>query len=318
MRVLVTGAFGFVGTAVVWRLVTAGHTVVALTRGSDGTRRLPAGAGANDKQIETVRGDVRSFETMERLVAKVDGICHLAGLTRIRESFSQPGEYFSVNTAGTAAVVSALLCAAAAHGSPRRLVLASTAAVYGHAPHSPITESTPVAPLSPYGASKAAAESMALSAARHGDVGVIVLRAFNVAGAVDGRTDTDLTRIIPKALAVARGLEPVLEVNGDGSAVRDYVHVDDLARAFVLALEHSSPGEGAVYNVGATAASVASVIETVSRVSGGGPLPVKHLPPKPEAASVLADTTRIRAELSWEPRRSALDEIVADAWTAGR
>jgi UDP-glucose 4-epimerase len=255
---------------------------------------------------------------MERLAATVDGVCHLAALTRIRESFARPGEYFSVNAAGTAAVVSALLCAAAAQGRPGRLVLASTAAVYGQAPHSPIAESTPVVPLSPYGASKVAAEGMALSAASHGGLGVTVLRAFNVAGAVDGRTDTDLTRIIPKALAVARGLEPVLEVNGDGSAVRDYVHVDDLARAFVLALEQSSPGEGAVYNVGATAASVASVIESVSRVSGGGPIPVKHLPPKPEAASVLADTARIRAELGWEPRRSGLDEIVADAWAAGR
>jgi UDP-glucose 4-epimerase len=272
-----------------------------------------------EKQIETVHGDIRSFETMERLAAGVDGVCHLAALTRIRESFSRPGEYFSVNAAGTGTVVSAMLCAAAAHGRrPGRLVLASTAAVYGQAPHSPIAETTPLAPISPYGASKVAAEGIALSAASHDGLGVTVLRAFNVAGAVNGRTDTDLTRIIPKAVAVARGLEPVLEVNGDGSAVRDYVHVDDLARAFVLALERSSPGEGAVYNVGATAASVASVIESVSRVSGGGPLPVKHLPPKPEAASVLADTIRIRAELEWEPRRSGLDEIVADAWTASR
>ncbi len=315
------------GTAVVRQLVTAGHTVVALTRQSEGARqsegvrRGAPDAGKKQIEIETVHGDLRSFETMERLATSVDGVCHLAALTRIRESFSRPGEYFSVNASGTGTIVSALLCAASAATRgrrPGRLVLASTAAVYGQAPRSPIAESTPLAPFSPYGASKVAAEGMALSAASHGGLGVTVLRAFNVAGAVDGRTDTDLTRIIPKAIAVARGLEPVLEVNGDGSAVRDYVHVDDLARAFVLALERSSPGEGAVYNVGATAASVASVIESVSRVSGGGPLPVKHLPPKPEAASVLADTTRIRAELGWEPRRSGLDEIVADAWTAGR
>jgi UDP-glucose 4-epimerase len=193
-------------------------------------------------------------------------------------------------------------------------VLASTAAVYGQPAESLISESVTPVPMNPYGASKLAAERMALSAVGDG-AGVTVLRAFNVAGAVDGRTDRDLTRIIPKAVAVACGLAPILEVNGDGSAVRDYVHVDDLARAFVLALAHCAPGRGAVYNVGATGASVAEVVEAVARVSGSAPA-VKHLPPKPEAARVLADTTRIRAALGWSAERSGLDEIVADAWTA--
>jgi UDP-glucose 4-epimerase len=307
---LVTGAFGFVGTAVVRRLAAAGHSVVALTQRPQGAPVPPTAAA------EVVHGDVRSFGLMARLAETVDGVCHLAGLTQVRESFSRPGEYFSVNAAGTGVIVSALLCAAA-QGRLVRLVQASTAAVYGHAPDSVIAESFPTAPVSPYGASKLAAEGMALSAAASGGVGVTVLRAFNVAGAVEGRGDTDLSRAIPKALAVARGLAPVFEVNGDGAAVRDYVHVDDVARAFVLALERTSAGRGAVYNVGATAASVASVIEAVSRASGAM-LPVKHLPPKQEVATVLADTARIRAELSWVPECSALDRIVADAWAAGQ
>jgi UDP-glucose 4-epimerase len=305
---LVTGAFGFVGTAVVRRLAAAGHSVVALTQRAEGTPLPPTAAA------KVVRGDVRSFDLMAQLAESVDGVCHLAGLTQVRESFSRPEEYFSVNAAGTGVVVSALLCAAA-QGRSIRLIQASTAAVYGHTPTSLIAESFPAAPASPYGASKLAAEGMALSAAASGGLGVAVLRAFNVAGAVDGRGDGDLSRLIPKAVAVARGLAPVFEINGDGAAVRDYVHVDDVARAFVLALEQSSAGRGAVYNVGATAASVASVLEAVSRAASR-PLPVNHLPPKQEVVSVLADTARIRAELGWAPERSALDRIVADAWAA--
>jgi len=309
MRVLVTGAFGFVGTAVVRRLVDDGHTVVALTHRPEGAELPPTAAA------EVVHADVRSFEVMAALAMEVDGVCHLAALTQVRQSFARPSEYFSVNAAGTGVLVSALQHAAA-QGQTTRLVLASTAAVYGQPAESLISESVAPVPMNPYGASKLAAERMALSAVGDGiGVGVTVLRAFNVAGAVDGRTDTDLTRIIPKAVAVARGVAPILEVNGDGSAVRDYVHVDDLARAFVLALEHCAPGRGAVYNVGATGASVAEVVEAVARVSGSAPA-VKHLPPKPEAARVLADTTLIRAELGWSPGRSSLDEIVADAWTA--
>lgn len=307
MRVLVTGAFGFVGTAVVRRLVGAGHTVVALTHRPEGAELPPTAA------TEVVHADLRSFEAIAALAATVDGVCHLAALTQVRESFSRPAEYFSVNTAGTAVLVSALQYAAA-QGRTSRLVLASTAAVYGQPAESLISESVAPVPMSPYGASKLAAERLALSTVGDG-AGVTVLRAFNVAGAVNGHTDRDLSRIIPKAIAVAAGRAPVLEVNGDGGAVRDFVHVDDFARAFVLALGLCTPGRGAIYNVGATAASVADVVEAVARVSGAVPA-VKHLPPRPEAARVLADTARIRSELGWSAGRSSLDEIVADAWTA--
>lgn len=309
MRVLVTGAFGFVGTAVVRRLVDAGHTVVALTQRPAGAELPPTAA------TEIVHADVRSFESMAALATDIDGVCHLAALTQVLESFQRPAEYFSVNAAGTGVLVSALQYAAM-QGQKTRLVLASTAAVYGRQADSLISESAIPVPMSPYGASKLAAERMALSAVGDG-VGVTVLRPFNVAGAVDGCTDPDLSRIIPQAVAVARGLVSILEVNGDGSAVRDYVHVDDLARAFVLALEQCAPGRGAVYNVGATGASVAEVIEALARVSGSAPA-VEHLPPKREVARILADTSRIRTELGWSPERSGLDQIVADAWTAAR
>jgi UDP-glucose 4-epimerase len=142
-----------------------------------------------------------------------------------------------------------------------------------------------------------------------------VLRVFNVAGAVAGRTDHDTTRIIPAALAVASGARPELTVNGDGSAIRDFVHVDDVAAAFVAAIETDSTVGGATFNVGATGASVSQIIEVVEQVTGRS-LPVNRQAPKPEPERLLADTTRIRANLGWTPQRSSLPEIISDAWAA--
>jgi len=306
MRVLVTGAFGFLGTAVVRRLATAGHGVVALTSRAEGDL-LPTSAAA-----EVVHGDVRDPSAMKRVVTGVDAVCHLAALTRVRESFEHPREYLDVNAAGTGTLVSALRDEAERSGRVPRIVQASTAAVYGTPVHQPIAEDAATAPTSPYGESKLGADRVILHAAG-AHLSAVVFRIFNIAGAVDGRTDEDQTRIIPKALAVARGSAPQLEINGDGTAVRDFVHVDDLARAFVTAVDHSLTGHSAVFNVGATGASVADIIDVVERVTGKQ-LRVKHMPPKPEPPRLLADTSRIRAELGWKPERSSLAEIVSDAW----
>ena len=142
-----------------------------------------------------------------------------------------------------------------------------------------------------------------------------MLRAFNVAGAVDGRRDDDLTRIIPKAVAVARGTAPLLQINGDGAAQRDFVHVDDLARAFLLALDHAVPDRRAVFNIGGSPASVAEIVAAVEQVAGRK-IPVEHLPPKPEPQLLLGDSTAARTRLAWRPDRSDLPAIVADAWSA--
>jgi UDP-glucose 4-epimerase len=308
MRVLVTGALGFVGTAVVGRLVAAGHDVVALTHGDPSARR-PRTAAA-----EIVHGDVLKPDDMARVVAEVDAVCHLAAVTRVRESFEQPDFYNAVNADGTRNVLEAVLGAARRRGEPMRFVHASTGAVYGAAEHQPIAEDAEPAPTSPYGESKLAADRHLLSCPDE-MLGVVILRAFNIAGAVAGRADDDLTRIIPKAIAVARGEADVLQVNGDGTAVRDFVHVEDLARAYVAALLAATPGRREVLNVGATPASVAQIIAEVQRVAGRT-LRVEHLPPKPEPASLLADTRRIRQVLDWSPQRSDLSEIITDAWSA--
>jgi UDP-glucose 4-epimerase len=311
MRVLVTGAFGFIGTAVGRRLALAGHDVVAVTSRPLGSASAPL------FPCRVVRADLRDEESVRAALAgaRPDAVCHLAGLGKVRESFEHPGEYHAVNAGGTKALLDALT--ATATGS--RFVFASSVTVYGVPERQPVTEDAPLRPTSPYGESKVAAEQAIETAARSDAIGAVCLRIFNAAGAAAGGAgvaDTDLSRIIPKALAVAAGQADLVEVNGDGSAVRDFVHVDDVASAFLLALENGCrPGRAPAYNVGATAASVAEILAVTEEVTGR-PIPVVRNPPRNEPRVLISDHTRIGDELGWSPARSALREIVADAWAA--
>ena len=188
--------------------------------------------------------------------------------------------------------------------------------MYGVPERQPVTEDAPLLPTSPYGESKVAAEQAITTAAMGGAIGAVRLRISNAASVVAGAADTNLSRVIPKALAVAAGQAGRVEVNGDGSAVRDFVHVDDVASAFLLALENRCrPGKAPAYNVGATAASVAEILAVTGEVTGR-PIPVVRNPPRNEPRALISDHTRIGAELGWSPARSALREIVADAWDA--
>jgi UDP-glucose 4-epimerase len=307
MRVVVTGAFGFIGTAVGRRLALAGHDVVAVT-----SRPLHE-APPPPFPCRVVRADLRDEASVRAVLAdtRPDAVCHLAGLGKVRESFEHPEEYHAVNATGTKTLLGALAPVAQA-----RFVFASSVAVYGVPERQPVTEDAPLLPTSPYGESKVAAEQAVAAAAAGGAIGTVTLRIFNAAGAVAGVADTNLSRVIPKALAVAAGQAARVEVNGDGSAVRDFVHVDDVASAFQLALEHGcQPGTAATYNVGATAASVAEILAVAGEVTGR-PIPVARNPPRNEPQVLISDHSRIRAEFGWSPARSALHEIVADAWAA--
>jgi UDP-glucose 4-epimerase len=307
MRVLVTGAFGFVGTAVVRRLALVGHDVAVLThRPSDAP--VPT-----SRAREVIHADICDASAIRVAVSGVDAVCHLAARSLVRESFERPAEYQQVNAVGTRTIVNALTSKAMEGGEPVSFVHASTHAVYGTPERQPVAEDTPLAPVSPYGQSKAEAESALSAAAGLGAFNAVCLRLFNVAGAVDGRTDTEQSRIIPKTLAVAAGRAPVLEINGDGGAIRDFVHVEDVADAFLLALDACHHGTYAVYNVGATAASMLDVITVTEQITGRA-VPVVHNPPRPEPRVMTADTTRISHDLSWAPERSSLDKIIADAW----
>ncbi|MER5640056.1 NAD-dependent epimerase/dehydratase family protein [Kitasatospora sp. NPDC002227] len=301
MLVLVTGAYGFVGRAVVRRLAADGHQVRALTH------RPPTAALPSLPVERTHHADVRDRAALAPAVAGVDAVCHLAALTNGRDSGGQAERYREVNLGGTTALLDAL----AAEGLVRRFVLGSTAAVYGAPERQPITETTGPAPGNPYGASKLAAERELDARTAAGQVEGVVLRCFNVGGT----EDRDQARIIPRALAVAAGHHPALELNGDGSVVRDFVHVEDLARAYALALTAPlPPAPGArVYNVGATPASMREIIATVEQVTGRR-VPLNHRPPVAEAPYLAADTSRITRELGWKPERSDLVGLVTDAW----
>jgi UDP-glucose 4-epimerase len=272
VRVLVTGATGYVGRAVVRELQVHGH--------------------------EPVLSRQRLSEPFE--LDDVDAVIHLAAVARVRESFLDPLPYWETNVGGTLNLLKAL--------KGQRFLLASTGTVYRPS-DAVLTEESVREPSSPYAASKAAAEDLVAWAARSGQIGATTLRLFNVAGG----GDTDTTRVITRAVACAAGTVPGMEVYGDGGAVRDFVHVRDVAAAFVVALEACSVGTSSVYNVGATAASVRDVLDAVTEVTGRA-VDVTWKPAVPgEIRSLRADASRLRA-LGWEPRSSALTEIVRDQW----
>jgi UDP-glucose 4-epimerase len=300
MRILVTGAAGFVGYAVTARLAADGHDVTGLTRLPGAV--LPVG-------VATHVGDIRDPGSLPD--GSFDGVCHLAGLVQVRQSRAEPLRYWQTNAGGMLALLEWLPKVGA-----NRLVIASTCAVYGEPERQPIDETAPEAPSSPYGSSKLAADHAAADYAAAGDLGAISLRAFNITGATPGRADHDLTRLIPKLLAVQQGRAPEIAINGDGSAVRDFVHVADMADAFVRALDACRPATWRAYNVGTgQPRSVHDVICAIETITGR-PVPRRHVPPAPEPPYLAADPTRMRDELGWRPNSSTLDKIITDASAA--
>jgi UDP-glucose 4-epimerase len=278
VRVAVTGANGFVGRAVVSALLGAGRDVVAVSR-AGGVPGVDNRSAALDRPDEVAAA-----------LADVDAVCHLAAVVRVRDSLADPLGTWRTNLGGTLAVLGAL--------RPRaRIVLASTAAISDD--HRP--------PAHPYGAAKLAADLAARDATVGGALGAISLRVANAAGP----GDADRTRLLPAILAAADGPGEFV-VNGDGSAVRDLVHVADVADAFVAA----EPGSYRAIPVGSGhPVSVGAILAAAGRVLGR-PVPVRHREAAAEPAAVTVDPTRAHEVLGWVPRRSGLDRIVREAWEA--
>ncbi|WP_462187783.1 MULTISPECIES: NAD-dependent epimerase/dehydratase family protein [unclassified Frankia] len=237
MRVLVTGAAGFIGGVVTDMLATAGHQVTAMVREPMTTPRFAP-------DIEVVAADL--LDPRQLAAAGVsrgfEGVCHLAALTRVRESRLDPVRYFQTNLTGTINLLAALEEGAEHTGVAPAFVFGSTCAVYGNVDLARIPETCPPDPVNPYGTSKFAAERLLSHQAGTGLLGAVILRSFNVAGAVAGHIDRDGSRIIPAAIAVASGCRDVFRVNGDGLALREYVHVVDMATAYLTALVAARPG----------------------------------------------------------------------------
>lgn len=294
MRILVTGAAGYLGREVVRALAGAGHTPIAMTRAEP-----VAIAGA----AETRYADLADRAALRAAVDGVDAVCHLAGLARARESVTDPLPFFRVNTEGTVALLEAMAVAGV-----ERLVFASTGAIYGTPERQPMTEDCPDAPPHPYASSKLAAEYAIEAQAGSGALGAIVVRLLNVAGG----DDPDPTRLIPRTLAAARE-QSALRINGDGTAVRDYLHVRDAAAAFAACAERvPAAGECIRYNIGSgRGTSVLDVVAAVERVTGLA-VPVVHGPAAPEPAALISDPAKARTELGWSPGRLTIDDIIGE------
>jgi len=309
-KYLVTGGAGYVGSVVAQHLLEAGHEVVVLDNLSTGFREgVPAGAAF-------VEGDIR--DAAKWLDSSFDAVLHFAAFSQVGESVVKPEKYWENNVGGTMALLAAMR-----ETGVRTLVFSSTAATYGEPEQVPILETAPTKPTNPYGASKLAVDHMISGeAAAHG-LGAVSLRYFNVAGAYGefGERHDPESHLIPLVLQVAQGRREVISVFGDdyptpdGTCVRDYIHVADLAEAHLLALTAAVPGEHLICNLGnGNGFSVREVVETVRRVTGH-PIPEAVAPRRGGDPAVLvaaADTAR--EKLGWNPSRADLAGIVADAW----
>src|SRR4051812_384019 len=311
MRLLVTGGAGYVGSIVAQHLVARGDDVTvfdSLVRGHRAA--VPDGA-------KLVVGDLVEPEDLRGAVEGMDGVLHFAALALVAESVEHPERYYRGNVTGTLNLLDAMREA----GVPR-LVFSSTAATYGEPAADPITEDEPPAPVNAYGNSKLAVDRMIADECRaHGLAGVS-LRYFNVAGASGelGEDHHPETHLIPLILQAAAGRREYVSIFGtdydteDGSAVRDYIHTDDLGRAHLLALEKAEPGRHEIYNLGSgTGYSVRQVVETVRRVTGREFEVREEGRRAGDPPRLVAGIAKAREGLGWEPERS-LDEMVADAW----
>ncbi|HEX3388345.1 MAG TPA: UDP-glucose 4-epimerase GalE [Streptosporangiaceae bacterium] len=304
MRLLVTGGAGYIGSVVGALLVAEGHDVIVLD------------------DLSTGHGDA---------------VLHLAAKSLVGESVAQPSLYWGNNLGGSLALLEAMRAA----GTPR-IVFSSTAAVYGEPESVPIEETAPTRPTSPYGASKVAVDTALAEYARLYGLGAISLRYFNVAGAYPeaaepggpvvgavrwlGERHSPETHLIPNVLAVAQsvasGSGGHLTLFGDdyptkdGTCVRDYIHVADLARAHLLALEACQPGQHRIYNLGSESGFSNLEVLAECRSVTGVDIPAEVGPRRPgDPAVLVASSARIRADLGWAPERD-LRAMVADAWAA--
>ncbi len=254
----------------------------------------------------------------EQLQSGIDGVMHFAALIEAGESMAKPEVYFRNNTAATLSLLEAMLATGV-----RRLVFSSTAAVYGEPVSVPIREDAPLQPTNPYGESKLLVEKMLTWMYQVHGFPYASLRYFNVAGAVGGRGEAHEpeTHLVPLVLDVAIGRRDHIKIYGndyptpDGTCIRDYIHVEDLAEAHFLAFDALGHGGRFIYNLGnGTGFSVLEVIESARRVTGH-PIPAQVVPRRPgDPAVLIASSEKIARELAWRPRHASLDAIMASAW----
>ncbi len=314
MTVLVTGAAGYIGSVVAERLLANGETVVAFDNLAQGHRAaVPDG-------VRFLEGDLRDRARLTEVLADVrpDAVMHLAAESLVGKSVTDPAAFYEVNVVGGLNLLDAMRAAGV-----MRLIFSSTAAVYGEPATMPIREDAPLCPVNAYGASKLAFEQMLPWYARAYGLRHCSLRYFNACGATAARGEFHVpeTHLIAILIEVALGLRDEIRIFGndydtpDGTCIRDYVHVADIADAHLLALEQIDTIDTVAFNLGNGAGfSNREVVEAARRVTGH-PIPAAQAPRRPgDPATLVASADRARATLGWSPRYTTLESMIASAW----
>jgi UDP-glucose 4-epimerase len=315
MKILVTGGAGYIGGTLTRLLLAQGHSVTVYDNLCH-SKRL-----AVDAKAEFVEGDVADRTLLGKTLSRgrFDGVMHFAALIEAGESMKRPEIYFRNNTAASLTLMEAML--ATGHD---RLVFSSTAACYGEPETTPILEDAKLEPTNPYGESKLLVEQMLRWMNLSHGLKYASLRYFNVAGAIEGHGEAHEpeSHLIPLILDVALGRRANIKIFGrdyptkDGTCIRDYIHVRDLAEAHLLALDALSESKSRlIYNIGnGQGFSVVEVIESVRRVTGRA-IAVEECPRRPgDPAVLVASSEKIKTELGWKPKFAELDQIIASAW----
>jgi UDP-glucose 4-epimerase len=313
MRVLIVGGAGYIGSVTAAEMLAAGHRVIVCDSLISGY------AAAVSDQAELVVGDIRDQEMLAGIFAsqRIDAVVYYGGFIVAGESMSQPGRYFANNIGGVICLLNTML-----EYDVKRFVFSSSAAVYGEPETVPISEDAPIDPVNPYGESKAVVERLLRWYDSQCGLRHISLRYFNAAGATPtlGEDHRPETHLIPIVLQAALGQRELVPIYGtdypthDGTCIRDYIHVLDLARAHVLALDRLKEGS-AVYNLGnGQGFSNLEVIEAARRVSGQA-IPVREELRRPgDPPALVASAEKARHELGWEPQFHTLEGIIETAW----
>ena len=315
MRLLVTGGAGYIGSVVARQLMASGHEVTVLDDLSRGHRHaIPDGV------VDFIEQDLLDADgTAAALAGRgFDGVLHFAALALVAESVASPEKYHRGNFVASLNLLDAMRAA----GVPR-LVFSSTCAVYGEPEEVPISETTPTSPVNSYGNSKLAVDRMIGDECRAHGLGAVSLRYFNVAGASGdcGEDHRPETHIIPLILQAAAGTREHFSIFGtdygtpDGTAIRDYIHIEDLAEAHLLGILAAEPGKHEIYNLGnGTGFSVREMVEAAKAVTGVD-IPVREEGRRAgDPPQLVAASAKIREGLGWEARKPEIETMIADAW----
>ncbi len=317
-KILVTGGAGYIGSVTTHYLLKRGFEVIVVDDLSRGHRENIALSGVAPANFHQMR--LQQTGALTPLLSGVDAVVHFAAYIAVGESTREPALYYSNNVGGTLSLLEAM-----ARQNVKRLVFSSTAAVYGDPVKVPIPEDARIGPVSPYGDSKAMVEKVLAALDRYRGLKNVTLRYFNACGAEPeanlGEAHDPETHLIPLLFKAAVTGEPIMIFGNDyptsdGTCVRDYIHIGDLAAAHVAALDHlMGGGDSHAFNVGTGVGfTVMEVLKAVEKVTG------KIVPYRiadrrdGDAAELVADSSQLRSKLKWEPKRSGLEEIVGDAW----